>query len=200
MSHYKWTSRAGLGFNLWALFEPIESTRVNSFSEHSQSQFLWDLPAGQTWFPVGVTEGNGHLFWWFSLGQDTCTSTEKQQTMEYDKIQLRQSFHTTRDIRQAQEPGTFERNSQPQPEQIYCRISHCKTETLCPFILWIYSSLLQLLPGQPPLVQFLFSLSGPSCEQSLPPGLGAGLVQERLRLWRPSPQVTEHWDQPPHAE
>lgn len=38
------------------------------------------------------------------------------------------------------------------------------------------------LPGQPPLLHFLFSLSDPSCEQSFPPGPGAGLVQERLRL------------------
>ena len=56
------------------------------------------------------------------------------------------------------------------------------------------------LPGQPPLLHSPVSLSGPSCEQSFPPGLGEGLVQERVRVWRPSPQVAEHSDQAPHSE
>ena len=54
--------------------------------------------------------------------------------------------------------------------------------------------------GQSPLLQSLFSLPGPSPAQSFPPPNGGGLVQERLRLRYPSPQVVEHWDQALHSE
>lgn len=54
------------------------------------------------------------------------------------------------------------------------------------------------LPGQPPLLHSPVKVSGPRLEQSLPPGLGGGLVQYRLRERRPIPQVTEHSVQSPH--
>ena len=66
-------------------------------------------------------------------------------------------------------------------------------------LLWL--SLFKLnVPGQPWLLHSPVSFSGPNSEQSLPPALGGGLVQERLRVWRPPPQVAEHWDQELHSE
>ena len=56
------------------------------------------------------------------------------------------------------------------------------------------------IPGQPPSLQFSYCVSGPRSEHSFPPGLGAGLVHDRRRLLRPSPQVLEHADQEPHSE
>ena len=57
-----------------------------------------------------------------------------------------------------------------------------------------------ILPGQIFILHSSVSLSGPSCEQFFPPGLGGGLVQDRVRLRRPSPQDTEHLDQTDHIE
>ena len=66
-------------------------------------------------------------------------------------------------------------------------------------LLWL--SLFKLnVPGQPWLLHSPVSFSGPNSEQSLPPALGGGLVQERLRVWRPPPQVAEHWDHELHSE
>ena len=66
-------------------------------------------------------------------------------------------------------------------------------------LLWL--SLFKLnVPGQPWLLHSPVSFSGPNSEQSLPPALGGGLVQERLRVWRPLPQVAEHWDHELHSE
>ena len=50
---------------------------------------------------------------------------------------------------------------------------------------------IEFIPGQPLILQLPVSVSGPSWEQLLPPGLGGGLVQERLRECRPPPQEAE---------
>lgn len=58
-----------------------------------------------------------------------------------------------------------------------------------------FNSRVTKLPGHFCVLHFLFSKSGPKLEQSLPPSCGSGLVQVRVRVCSPPPQVSVQSDQ-----